>query len=49
MKAATEEAGETSIEVIKLSNQGTTGAGHQFLRLLETTLTASTGGRAELN
>jgi hypothetical protein len=28
MEAVTEEAGETSTEVIKLSNQGTTGAGH---------------------
>jgi hypothetical protein len=28
MEAATEEAGETSTEVIELSNQGTTEAGH---------------------
>jgi hypothetical protein len=49
MEAAIEKAGETSTEVIELSNQGTTGAGHQFLCLLETTLTASTGGRAELS
>jgi hypothetical protein len=28
MEAAIEEARETSIEVIELSNQGTTGAGH---------------------
>jgi hypothetical protein len=39
MEAATEEAGETSTKIIKLSNQGTIGAGHQFPRLFETTLT----------
>jgi hypothetical protein len=49
MEAATKKARETSTEVIESSNQGTTGAGHQFLRLLETTLIASTGGRAELS
>jgi hypothetical protein len=49
MEAATEEAGETSTKVIELSNQGTTGAGHQFLWLLETTLITSTSGRAELS
>jgi hypothetical protein len=49
MEAATEEAGETNTEVIELSNQGTTRACHQFLRLLKTTLTTSTGGRAELS
>jgi hypothetical protein len=49
MEAATEEAGETSTEVIESNNQGTTGAGHQFLCLLETTLIASTSGRVERN
>jgi hypothetical protein len=49
MEAATKEAGEISIEVIELSKQGTTGAGHQFLWLLETTRAASTGRRAELS
>jgi hypothetical protein len=49
MEAATEEAGETSTEVIEWNNQGTIGAGHQFLQLLKTTLTTSTGGRAELS
>jgi hypothetical protein len=48
MEVATEEAGETSIELIELSNQGTTRVSHQLLQLLETTLTVSTGGRAEL-
>jgi hypothetical protein len=40
---------EDSTEVIELSNQGTTGEGHQLLRLLETTLTMSTSRRAELS
>jgi hypothetical protein len=47
MEAATEKVEETSTKVIELSNQGTTGAGHQFLRFLETTLTVSIGERAE--
>jgi hypothetical protein len=49
MEAVTEEAGETTTEVIELSNQGTTEVGHQFLRLLEITLTTSTGRRAKLS
>jgi hypothetical protein len=49
MEVATEELGETSTEVIELNNQGTIGAGHQFLWLLKTTLIVSTGGRVELS